>query len=340
MLIKSVKIHGLRALQNVEHSLQPEDGTGDSDVVRPWDAVCVRGVNGAGKTTWLAAIAELWQWFRRCSKARAWRPPATDLIAGADLVAIEFVALPGPRPTMWMAWGKSKHLRLLKEQVGDALPVEFRGGNPVWEAGLLEWWDEQQTRAESGLLLTVPNVVYIEAENKWVPPVKAEELVSPLPGPSWAAVARYLPRSRGPSHLEGLLGTLKIIDTPKFEELQGHIATLFPGLTLHGFSEGRRPVFKTVASDQLLTVDRLSAGERSALINIVMLSRWMSLGGIALVDEPELHQHISLMRGSVATLEYLTRRKEGQLIVASHAPDVWKHFWARSAFVDLLGRGE
>ena len=340
MLIKTVKIQGLRALQNVEHTLQADEGLGERGAARPWDAVCVRGVNGAGKTTWLAAVAELWQWFRRCSKARAWRPPATDLLAGADLVAIELVELPGPRPTMWMAWGSSAHLRMLKDQVGDALPLEFHAGNPVWSAGVLEWWDEQQTRAESGLPVTVPNVVYIEAENKWVPPVEADELVSPLPGPAWAAVARYLPQSRGPSHLEGLLGTLKIIDTPKFEELQGHISALFPGLTLHGFSEGRRPLFKTVASDQLLTVDRLSAGERSALINVVMLSRWMSVGGLVLVDEPELHQHISLMRGSVATLEHLTKQRRGQLIVASHAPDVWEHFWARSAFVDLLGRGE
>jgi hypothetical protein len=340
MLIKTVKIQGLRVLQNIERSLQPDAGLNDGDAVRPWDAVCVRGVNGAGKTTLLSAIAELWQWFRRCSIARAWRPPATELLAGADLVAIELVELPGPRPTMWLAWGKIKCLRELKGQVGSTLPIDLPPGNPVWDAALLEWWDEQQTRAESGLPVTVPNVVYIEAENKWVSPVKGDELVAPRKGPPWAAVARYLPESRGPSSLEGLLGTLKLINTPAFEELQRHITTLFPGLSLVGFSEGRRPLFKMVATEELLTTDRLSAGQRSSLINFVMVFRWMSSGAIVLLDEPELHQHISLMRGSVATLEYLTRGREGQLIVASHAPDVWEHFWARKAFIDLLGAGE
>ena len=339
-MIKTVKIQGLRALQNVEHILLPKEELGGRKIVRPWDAVCLRGINGAGKTTWLTAIAELWQWFRRCSIARAWKPPATGLLAGADLVAIELVELPGPRSTMWLAWGKSKPLRLLKEQVSDALPIKFTEGSPVWDAELLDWWDVQQTRSEEHSPGTVPNVVYIEAENKWVSPVKGDELVAPRKGPSWAAVARYLPESRGPSNLEGLLGTLKLIDTPAFEELQSHIATLFPGLLLTGFSEGRRPLFKTAASEELLTTDRLSAGERSSLINFVMVFRWMSSGGVVLLDEPELHQHISLMRGSVATLEYLTRRKEGQLIVASHAPEVWEHFRSRDAYVDLLGRAE
>ena len=46
------------------------------------------------------------------------------------------------------------------------------------------------------------------------------------------------------------------------------------------------------------------------------------------------------MRGSLAALEELVvDHLGGQLIVASHAPEVWDHFRAQRAWVDLPGRG-
>jgi hypothetical protein len=46
------------------------------------------------------------------------------------------------------------------------------------------------------------------------------------------------------------------------------------------------------------------------------------------------------MRGSLAALEQLVvRERGGQLIVASHAPEVWAHFRGAGALVELKGRG-
>jgi predicted ATPase len=84
-----------------------------------------------------------------------------------------------------------------------------------------------------------------------------------------------------------------------------------------------------------VTVDKLSAGERSVMINLTMVLRWLGPGGIVLLDEPELHQHSSLMRGNIAVLEAVVQDGGGQLIAASHADEVWQHFRARERIVDL-----
>jgi predicted ATP-dependent endonuclease of OLD family len=60
-------------------------------------------------------------------------------------------------------------------------------------------------------------------------------------------------------------------------------------------------------------------------------------GGIVLLDEPELHQHLSLMRGNFAVTDVLVTSPpfDGQLFVVSHAPEVWDHFRRTEAFLDL-----
>lgn len=60
-----------------------------------------------------------------------------------------------------------------------------------------------------------------------------------------------------------------------------------------------------------------------------------------MIDEPELHQHISMMRTNLAVLErYVMQRMKGQLIVASHAPEVWDHFRVNRRMVDLDAASE
>ncbi len=97
----------------------------------------------------------------------------------------------------------------------------------------------------------------------------------------------------------------------------------------------QRPRFR-LSTGEVLTSDRLSAGERSILINLCMILRWLGPGGIVLIDEPELHQHISLMRSSLSVIDQLIEEEfRGQLLVASHAPEVWDYFRRSNAIVDL-----
>lgn len=333
MRIERVIIRGARALRARDDRLVGARGT-------PLTSICLRGLNGSGKTTYLEALAELWQWFRRCAQQRGFaKPSGTPLLAEANLVAALFTGLPGPRSRMWIAAGSARTIRDVLESEPDS-PYSFQGDQIRWDVDVIDWWETAFTRAETGLESPriTPNFVWIEAENKYVPELRAKELLTPRAAPSFVAVARYLPSARGPSHLEGLLRTLFLARRERWTDLATVVSELRPGLTmLDRFDEAtQRPLFQ-LATGEILGLDRLSAGERSLLINLCMILRWLGPGGIVLVDEPELHQHLSLMRGSLAVMDALIESKglEGQLFVASHAPEVWDHFRRRDAIVDL-----
>lgn len=331
MRINRVIVRSLRALGDRDDHFSMDQ--------QPWAAACLRGLNGSGKTTYLEVLAQLWVWFRRCMKRRSWTEPSSDLLNEATLVAAHFTGLPGPQADLWLAWGHPEALSAFITEYSPA-GLFLSEGVPTWDIDLLAWWDGEYTKAELGKA-EIPNIVWIEAENKWMPELRDEELTRPGEAPPFAAVPRYLPQARGPSHLEGILLTLKVAEEERFKALQLWIAELLPGLALLSDfdTKTRRPLFRLNHSDTLLTADRLSAGERSVLINLTMVLRWLGPGGIVLLDEPELHQHLSLMAGSVAVLEEAVTRTGGQLIVASHAPEVWNHFRGRGAIIELVARG-
>lgn len=332
MHIDHVTIQGLRALRQRDDAIGARLGAGT--------AVCVRGLNGAGKTTYLAAIAELWQWFRRCAKKRAWAAPSGNeqgLLAEAALVAVCFAGLPGPMPRMWLAFGRGPALAGFVSGRDDC-PVRVELGQPTFDPALLEWWDTAFTRAEAGAAdNSVPNVIFIGAEDKIVPQSRKSDLESVAGAPPYLALARYESQARGAAHLESIIGTLKLAHPARFDALTAWVEKLMPGMQLRGFDEARRPIFHLEALQAELSVQHLSAGERSTLINLVTVLRWGAPGGLILIDEPELHLHLSLLRGNVAVLDALARRGGGQLLVASHAPDVWRHFDVDHAFVELEG---
>jgi hypothetical protein len=327
MRIERVIIRKLRALRSRDDRLVGLDG-------KTFPAACLRGLNGSGKTTYLEAIAELWQWFRLCTIRRAFAAPEVgSLLHEAELTAVLMTDLPGPRSRIWLAWGTNY------DAIGEHPDEQLNPFTHHHHADVLLYWDELTTQAESGMAPDQwpPNVVWIEAENKYVAPLAGDALLRPGQSPAFVPLARYNPEATGAAHLEGLLLTLFLARRERWNLLARWIGALRPGLSLlDSFDVAtRRPQFR-LATGEVLTVDRLSAGERSLLINLCTILRWLSPGGIVLLDEPELHQHLSLMRASLAVLEtIITEEFRGQLIVASHAPEVWDHFRHTGALIDL-----
>lgn len=331
MRIERVLIRKLRALRERDDVFLGADG-------QCWSSLCMRGLNGSGKTTYLEALAQLWQWFRRCTAERAYaRPAGTPLLAEAELVAALFVDLPFPKKRMWLAYGTSDAVRSIAS--GPENPYSFRSNQILWDEEVLAKWDVQMTMAQSGVGTDseIPNIVWIEAESKYVRTLRKNELTNPRPAPAFLPVARYLPEAKGPSNLEALMRTLFLARRERWDQLARWIRELRPDLELvdRFEEETQRPLFR-LKTGEYLSVERLSAGERSLLINLCMILRWLGPGGIVLLDEPELHQHLSLMRGSLAVIDSLVSEEfGGQLLVASHAPEVWEHFRSTNALLEL-----
>ncbi len=81
MRVERVVIRKLRALRDRDDLLTSEDGSS-------LGAVCLRGLNGSGKSTYLHALAQLWQWFHRCTQRGGYaKPEAKSLLLEAELVA-------------------------------------------------------------------------------------------------------------------------------------------------------------------------------------------------------------------------------------------------------------
>lgn len=222
---------------------------------------------------------------------------------------------------------------------GPENPYTLSGSTITWDRSVLEYWRSAFEKAESGLSREEPppNIVFIEAENKFVPELTLEQLQNPRPTAPFYPVARYLPAARGASPLEPMIRTLRLAREERWRDLAALIKALRPGLTLlDRFDEAtQRPLFQ-LATGEILTVHDLSAGERSLLINLCMVLRWLAPKGILLLDEPELHQHLSLMRSSLAAIhDFVAEDLGGQVLVASHAPEVWDYFHAPNSLVDL-----
>src|SRR5580700_2845782 len=102
MRIERVVVRGLRALRARDDRLV---GPGR----RVHDAVCLRGLNGSGKSTYLEMLAELWLSFRNSAVKGGYAGPTrnTAMLGEASLAAALFVDLPGPKPRMWIAHGRA-----------------------------------------------------------------------------------------------------------------------------------------------------------------------------------------------------------------------------------------
>lgn len=79
-------------------------------------------------------------------------------------------------------------------------------------------------------------------------------------------------------------------------------------------------------SGALHDLEALSSGEKRILL--LLFSVWGVLhpGGVVLIDEPESHIHPSQVLGLLSTLEERIAQLEGQLLISSHMPQVWRRY--------------
>ncbi len=323
----------------------------------PWneripDSLLLIGPNGSGKTTLLDVIAYLWQllecYLRMGEGITVGEVLSPSRILGASgLAGVEIVGLEdGP---VWVFTGDEEACHeLAAEQVNSHRievfmdPIDFLSrprtlsylyaepgatapdGTERTSSDWQQRWAQRLTENILGKRADLPNVVYLESETRVLLPLEEKFSVQPE-AEEFHWLARYEPTASRKGSLHNYLYNLKVIDTATFEAIIEQANAFLIGKKLTGFNR-RGELMVEVDGGGSHSIDDFSSGEKQVLLMIATITRWLRPGGIVLIDEPDLHLHPSLTTAFVGHLRRMVADKHGQLLIASHAPELWRDF--------------
>jgi predicted ATPase len=135
-------------------------------------------------------------------------------------------------------------------------------------------------------------------------------------------------------------GSWKVPASSRFEECLRlvNLALKYRDKEIIGFGPaGRLIVEGATESGKTYThpIELLSSGEKQMLLMIGFAVAFLRPGGILLIDEPDLHIHMSMVSQLMETLELIVQERDGQLIVASHSTLVWDWFSSDEERIEL-----
>jgi energy-coupling factor transporter ATP-binding protein EcfA2 len=318
--------------------------------------VLFTGVNGCGKSTLLRAIAMLWDatghWLDhqkilpRKHEAFTWLMQWTE---GGIAVVVDGVQ-PFYQQPLAFVFGSDAWLKILQAEhpemifVGESLKPLAKQGSYTRTLHLPEaewlgdWCNDRRRMMLSYDKVDAPNIIYLDAEERrWVKPKR--NIAEPLPDPlSLRWLGRYIVSEDWKGQLEASLITLKTTQLHRFHEIIRHLNSFLMGkeiITDIQPNEGRLRVKIAGKRGVYHYLDELSSGEHQVLIIIYVVSRWMQNDGIVLIDEPDLYLHPSLISPLLTVLEQLVAERHGQLLITSHATDVWQRYEHHSVRINL-----
>ncbi len=316
------------------------------------DSLLLIGPNGSGKTTLLNVIAGLWELFGQLiQSSEGWLvSDLPDLMPpGCQWVAIELVGLEshpvwiyykrGVAPTdlpdkRWVVAekeayriGATKPTGLSEAPlVGYYFSLGAVTSQPLHEISpKLEGWRQSLTENVLGKSSDLANLVFLESENRLLPKIDESSDVIREPE-EFRWLARYEPAPSRKGSLENYLFNLSAVDKPTFDRIVNQVNDFLIDKRIAGFDARTRNLMVEVGGGDKHPVDQLSSGEKQVLLMIAFITRWLRPGGIVLIDEPDLHLHVSWTNALVDHLRRMVAQQNGQLIVASHAAELWERF--------------
>jgi len=111
------------------------------------------------------------------------------------------------------------------------------------------------------------------------------------------------------------------------EDFQQVLEKLLPGKELAGLSVtpvGNLKVsIREITSGKVFDIDSMSSGEKGLILTFMMLRRSIAAGGIALLDEPELHLNPAVCKNIVPFLsESVIASGDLQIILCTHSAEI------------------
>lgn len=317
--------------------------------------VLLTGPNGCGKSTVLRAVALLWDalgyWLDKRKalpknhkiKAQSWE--------GIGIVFSE--VLPNNKQPIGVSFGsidwakeiltEHSHVNWMIGEMVLSEATKFRGYFESNEEFVNEWAEYRKRLILTHDNVEAPNLIYLDAEDRrWVVPKRrvSESLPDPLTQ-RW--LTKYAVTDDWQGQLEASLINLKTTQLHKFHAVIRDLNQFLVGKEIDPDikpGEGRLRVKLKGQRGASHSLDELSAGEHQILILIYLISRWMQPGGVVLIDEPDLYLHPSLINSLLANIEHLVQDRGGQLIITSHAVDVWHRYENQGKRIELKTRGE
>lgn len=201
----------------------------------------------------------------------------------------------------------------IEAQVTDAIDAY-----PSWFSS----WQEKLVHNVYSSRHDLPNIVYLESETRILQPIKNLGGLTPEPD-EFQWLARYEPSTSRKGSLQNYLFAQKAVNLPLFEDIRHQINLFLNGKQLADISPKTYQIMVDVKG-QKHPIDELSSGEKQVLLMLVTVIRRLEEGGIVMIDEPDLHLHVSMVNAFVGHLRKMIGEKKGQLILASHAPELWR----------------
>ncbi|ELN2578930.1 AAA family ATPase [Enterobacter kobei] len=345
MKIAAIYTQRVGPLGDAEISFK-NDWTGEVE-----ENVLLTGPNGCGKSTLLRGIAMLWDalgfWLDR-EKTLPATYNAKKWLQNWDTFAVVIDGLECSHfspASFGLFYGDELALeRIIKSNPGgywigethsDKKKKAFFTHSPSYSASSLQDYLQllRVTRAQavlgmlsSGMDLSVPNIIYLDAEERrWITPKRnISSLVQDDLNQRW--LATYTVTEDWKGQLESSLFNMKATLPELYPDMLKTLNQFFSGKIIEEDIQPSQRQQVKLANGDTHTLDELSSGEHQVLIMLFMVQRWLQPGGVVLIDEPDLHLHPSLVSPLLATLENIIQKKGGQLILTSHATDVWERY--------------
>lgn len=111
------------------------------------------------------------------------------------------------------------------------------------------------------------------------------------------------------------------------EDFASVLSKLLPGKELAGISVTPvgtlKVAIKEQSSGKIFDIDGMSSGEKGLILTFMLLFRTLGKGGIALLDEPELHLNPAVCKNIISFInEEIIKRNDIQVLLCTHSGEI------------------